>query len=235
MNVRTNAFVLLALLLAGLFVRLGFWQLDRHRERKTFNADRAARLALPPAPFDSVRRLPEGWLRQATLSGEPDTLNEFVITGRSRNGSPGVHIMTPVRTPGNDTATLVNRGWVYAPDAATIDLKRWRESRTSFSGHTDTLPRPVTPPQLKGRGLRNLGVAGVDHLLPYPFYSLYLIAHDSVPDAPARLSQPALDGGPHLSYAIQWFCFAAIAMGGAVIVWLKRGRGEHDEQETAGI
>ena len=129
--------------------------------------------------------------------------------------------------PGNDTAVLVNRGWVYAADAATADLSRWRESRTSFSGHTDTLPTPAGPPQLKNHGLRSLSAAGVDTLLPYPFYSLYLIAHDSVPDAPARLSQPALDGGSHLSYAIQWFCFAAIAIGGAVIVWLKGRRARH--------
>lgn len=224
MTARTGAFVALALLLAVLFVRLGFWQLDRHQERKAFNADRAVRLAAAPAPFDSVRRLPEGWHRRSVVTGEPDSLREFVITGRSRNGSPGVHIMTPVRLAGNDTAVLVNRGWVYAPDAATIDLKRWRESRTSFSGHTDTLPTPAIPPQLKDKGLRSLTAAGVDELLPYPFYSLYLIAHDSVPDAPARLSQPALDAGPHLSYAIQWFCFAAIAIGGAVIVWQKARR-----------
>lgn len=224
MNARTGAFVALAVLLAAVFVRLGVWQLDRHQQRRAYNADRAARLAASPAPFDTVRRLREGWMRQASVAGEPDYANEFVVTGRSRNGSPGVHIITPLRLAGNDTAVLVNRGWVYAPDAATIDLKRWRESRTSYSGHTDTLPRPAAPPQLKDRGLRNLGVAGVDQLLPYPFYSLYLIAHDSVPDSPARLSQPALDGGPHLSYAIQWFCFAAIAIGGAVIVWHKARR-----------
>ena len=227
MNARTGAFVALAVLLAAIFVRLGVWQLDRHQQRKAFNADRAARLATPSAPFDTVRRLREGWMRQATVQGQPDYENEFVITGRSRDGSPGVHIITPLRIAGNDTAVLVNRGWVYAPDAATIDLKRWRESRTSYSGHTDTLPTPATPPQVRDRGLRNLGVAGVDQLLPYPFYSLYLIAHDSVAAAsaaPARLSQPALDAGPHLSYAIQWFCFAAIAIGGAVIVWHKARR-----------
>ena len=163
----------------------------------------------------------------SNLEGRPDYDNEFLITGRSRNGSPGVHIMTPVKLAGNDTAALVNRGWVYAPDAATIDLRRWRESRTAFTGHTDTLPTPATPPQLKLRGLRGLSRSGVDTLLPYPFYSLYLIAHDSVPDAPARLSQPALDGGSHLSYAIQWFCFAAIAIGGAEIEWLKGRRARH--------
>ena len=224
MNYRLGAFVALAVLLAAVFVRLGIWQLDRHAQRKRFNTDRAARLASPPAPFDSVRRLRESWLRQATLDGTPDYSREFVVTGRSRNGSPGVHIVTPVLLAGNDTAVLVNRGWVYAPDAATVDLSGWRESRTFFGGHTDTLVSIETAPRLKGRGLRSLTRAGVDTLLPYPFYSLYLIAHDSAPEAPARLSQPALDGGPHLSYAIQWFCFAAIAIGGAVIVWLKARR-----------
>lgn len=223
MSGRTGAFVLIAVVSAGVCIRLGFWQLSRHQERKAFNADRAARLAAAAAPYDSVRRLPEGWLRRAVLEGQPDSTGEFVITGRSRNGSPGVYIMTPLKLAGSDTAVLVNRGWVYAADAATIDLGRWRESRTSFSGYTDTMPTPATPPQLKNRGLRSLTRAGVDSLLPYPFHSLYLVAHDSVPEAPARLSQPALDGGPHLSYAIQWFCFAAIAIGGAVIVWQKGG------------
>lgn len=221
MSGRTWSFILLALVLAGLCIRLGFWQLDRHQERRAFNADRAARLAAAPAAYDSVRLLREGWLRRSILEGKPDYEREFVITGRSRNGSPGVHIMTPLKQTGSDTAVLVNRGWVYAPDAATIDLGRWRESRTSFSGYTDTIPAPDAPPQLKNRGLRSLTKAGVDSLLPYPFHSLYLVAHDSVPEAPARLSQPALDAGPHLSYAIQWFCFAAIAIGGAVIVWHK--------------
>lgn len=225
MSGRTSSFILLALVLAGLCIRLGFWQLDRHQERRAFNADRRARLAAAPATYDSVRRLQEGWLRRSILEGEPDYEREFVITGRSRNGSPGVHILTPMKPAGSDTVVLVNRGWVYAPDAATIDLGRWRESRTSFSGYTDTIPAPATPPQLKNRGLRSLTRAGVDSLLPYPFHSLYLVAHDSVPgEAPARLSQPALDAGSHLSYAIQWFCFAAIAIGGAVIVWHKARR-----------
>ena len=193
MSGRTSAFVLIALASAGVFTRLGFWQLSRHQERKAFNADRAARLAAAAAPFDSVRRLQEGWLRRAVLEGQPDSASEFVITGRSRNGSPGVYIMTPMKVAGSDTAVLVNRGWVYAADAATIDLARWRESRTSFSGYTDTMPTPATPPQLKNRGLRSLTRAGVDSLLPYPFHSLYLVALDSVQEAPARLSQPVLD------------------------------------------
>jgi cytochrome oxidase assembly protein ShyY1 len=37
------------------------------------------------------------------------------------------------------------------------------------------------------------------------------------------LELPAMDDGPHLSYAIQWFTFAAIALYGALyLLWLER-------------
>jgi cytochrome oxidase assembly protein ShyY1 len=41
-----------------------------------------------------------------------------------------------------------------------------------------------------------------------------------------RLEVPALDEGPHLSYAIQWFFFAAVAVVGAgyVVAQGRKGR-----------
>ncbi len=35
---------------------------------------------------------------------------------------------------------------------------------------------------------------------------------------PSGLAAPSLDEGPHLNYAIQWFLFAAIALGGASLM-----------------
>jgi surfeit locus 1 family protein len=40
----------------------------------------------------------------------------------------------------------------------------------------------------------------------------------SLPRFPRRLEPLPIDEGPHLSYAIQWFLFAALAAGFAVIV-----------------
>ncbi len=36
-------------------------------------------------------------------------------------------------------------------------------------------------------------------------------------DRPVRVPPPALDEGPHKSYAIQWFSFATIALVGGVV------------------
>jgi surfeit locus 1 family protein len=214
---RIQLFAALAVVLAALFVRLGFWQLDRLRERRARNATLTARLAQPEVAFG---QLPDSEsFRRAHLSGTPDYEREVVLTGRSRNGSPGVYLMTPIHRAGTDTAALVIRGWVYAPDAASVDLTRWRETRTDFHGYVLAIP-PGAPVRASGeRKLRKLTADGVRALFTYPVSPLYLVSQDSVSaTTPARLAMPLIDNGPHLSYAIQWFSFAAIAVVGAGIV-----------------
>ena len=62
-------------------------------------------------------------------------------------------------------------------------------------------------------------------------YTVVLQGDSAVPgtprfdSTPARLPLPPLDEGPHLSYAFQWFSFAAIALGGLGIVLLNRRKG----------
>jgi surfeit locus 1 family protein len=224
-NRRIVAFVALAIVLALVFVRLGFWQVDRLRQRRARNAEVAARLAEPIVPIDSVRDTSS--FRRATVRGAPDYANEIVLTGRSRQGSPGVYIITPVRRTGSDSAILVTRGWVYSPDAATVDLVRWHERQNAFTGYVLSLPFTASSarqPPGGGRRVRTLTQENVRRLIPYPVATRYLVSQDSAADStPARVALPALDDGPHLSYAIQWFAFAAIAIVGAAIV-VRRAR-----------
>jgi len=44
------------------------------------------------------------------------------------------------------------------------------------------------------------------------------------PAGTARWRTPALDNGPHLSYAIQWFSFAVIAVVGTILLLKKQAR-----------
>ncbi len=220
MNRRIGAFVALAVILAALFVGFGFWQLRRLQERRVYVAALRARLGEQVLPFE---QLPDtSSFRRAIVTGTPDHDNEIVFTGRSRNGSPGVYVLTPVRRAGSDTAVVVIRGWVYAPDAATVDLARWSEARTNFTGYVAAFPRSAPPPAGAWgatRRVRALSAEGVRRMMPYPVAGMYLVSQDSAPStAPARLGPPALDNGPHLSYAIQWFSFATIALAGAAVV-----------------
>ena len=59
---------------------------------------------------------------------------------------------------------------------------------------------------------------------PFPIAPYYVVAldtmaayrteHELPSTTPVRLELPAMDDGPHLNYAIQWFTFAVVALVG---------------------
>lgn len=232
---RQLAFVLLAVLAAALFIRLGFWQLARLEQRRAQNRVIAAHLAEPPRPVDQL--LAQGGdlrYRRATATGTPDYQHEIVLAVRTHEGSPGVNLITPLRLAGSDRTVLVNRGWVYSPDGAQVDRARWREGAgetLTVSGYLDSLASggpPAFRMSADGRTVRRLLRDSMPGLLPYPVDGVYLVATtpsaSPVDSAPARLPALALDEGPHLGYALQWFMFATIAVVGAGVVFARGSR-----------
>ena len=128
MKKRDLAFAILGLAVAVTCIFLGFWQLSRLEERKEFNKQLRSRAETAPVDLASLPAdTGAARFRRVKLNGSYDFEHEIRLTNRTRNGSPGVNIVTPLRMPGTDTVVLVNRGWVYAPDAMSVDLNRWRE------------------------------------------------------------------------------------------------------------
>jgi len=234
---RVYLFVALAVLLAAVFVRLGFWQLDRLQQRRARNDAVTRRLAGSPVRVQDITDTVS--FQRAIVAGHPDLEHEIVYAGRSHNGSPGVYILTPIRfsadsgraAPASNAAAaaLVLRGWVYSPDAATVDLSRWREERGAYAGYTLALQHLPSAGTANGRTVRSLDRKTIQGLIPYQLAPVILVAEDSGgATVPVRIPLPALDDGPHLSYAIQWFSFAAIALVGAFVVFRKARRGLTD-------
>jgi len=162
--------------------------------------------------------------------GHPDFDRDLALTLRGNLGSPGVDILTPVRTPGNDSALLVNRGWIYSPDGMTADLSKWREADSTFSGFVEEFESGASRDSVRLNGIRRMDYAAIARVLPYPIRTFYVVATiDSTPantTGVVRLKPPVLDEGPHLSYAFQWFSFATIAVVGAGIVTARSPRGK---------
>ena len=224
---KLGLFVTLAIIAAAVCLRLGVWQLHRLAERRARNALIVARLDsatvdLAGLPRDSAA----AHFRRVRVAGVPDYEHELIFATRTRQGSPGVNLLTPVRRPGSDTAVLVNRGWVYSPDGSTIDAGKWHDRDSVFTGYAEEFPSTggsafTSRPNVIAR----LSYDVVAKTLPYPVAPMYVVALGTgatAPDQIARLTVPPLDEGPHLSYAIQWFCFALIAVAGGVIAW-RRG------------
>ena len=220
---KLRLFVAFALISAAVFVRLGFWQLSRRQERRARNALVSARL---DSTAVSVALLPRDTalarFRRVRVTGVPDYEHELVWAARTHKGSPGVNLLTPVRLSGSDTAILLNRGWVYSGDGATVDLAKWRDRDSTFIGYVEELPS-VAGASYTDRPsvIARLSHDVVAKALPYPVAPVYVIVlSDSAiaADRIARLSAPPLDEGPHLSYAFQWFAFATVALVGVGIV-----------------
>jgi surfeit locus 1 family protein len=222
---KLRLFVAFAIIAAAACVRLGIWQLRRLGERRARNALIASRLdsaAVDPSALP--RDTASARFRRVRVTGVPDYEHELVYATRTRLGSPGVDLLTPIRRPGTDTAILVNRGWVYSPDGSTVDAPKWRDRDSVFVGYVEELPSSggasfASRPNVMAR----LSYDVVAKSLPYPVLPIYVVAlagadTSTAPDRIARLTVPPLDEGPHLSYAIQWFGFALVALVGTAFV-----------------
>src|SRR5690606_26921034 len=88
----------------------------------------------PPVPLTAdslgvVAENPERFLyRRAVVRGEYDFSGTALLRGRARRGTPGVHLVTPLRIGGSRAALVIDRGWVPSPDAITVDPRRSRQA-----------------------------------------------------------------------------------------------------------
>jgi surfeit locus 1 family protein len=220
------------LIVAAVFVRLGFWQLGRLEERRAANRAAAAARAEPArelgiGPDWTAEELSERWVE---ASGEFDHGHEVVIRGQAFQGTPGVLVVTPLRLAASDSAVLVLRGFVPSADAVRADLDPLREpGRVRVRGLAMPIPSGGGQPiEHDGRTTwARLDLAALRDRLPYPVLPVLLrqSPDGGLPASPRRLPPPELSEGPHLSYAIQWFAFAAMAVAFGVLVVGRSGRG----------
>ena len=226
---KTIAFGLLTAVAVGVCVRLGIWQLDRLTQRRAQNAIVASRGAAEPLPLAALQGQDTSvthW-RRVRIEAVADYGNELVHATRTQNGSPGVHLLTPVRPldgSWGDTAILVLRGYLYAADGRTADFAKAREADTL---RLDALLLSFPPKrggqatmQSSPRAMRLLDRDTIGTLVGRPVAPFILLAlGDTIMQditRPTRVPPPAINDGPHLSYALQWFSFATVFLVGFV-------------------
>jgi surfeit locus 1 family protein len=217
------------LLFAALAVRLGIWQVHRLNERRAANA-LAGRARAAPELDLAVRAGAAATQRRVRATGVYDRTHELVLRGRALREVPGVALVTPLRMPAlGDTAVLVERGFLPTPDAVTLVPDSGALDEPGMrTVHGVALPIGSSvdsgaPLARAGRMTwRSLDLATLRRRLPYPTLDVYIqeTPDSALPPQPRRREPPALDDeGPHLSYAIQWFAFAAMAVVFAGIFW----------------
>ncbi|HVP32660.1 MAG TPA: SURF1 family protein [Steroidobacteraceae bacterium] len=218
----------LTLVLCAACLRLGVWQWQRWRA-SALEWERFARATDVLQPL-GARTLEEVALYQrVSVAGRLDGAHQFLIDNRSYRGRPGYEVLTPL-TRADGRVLLVDRGWVAftgsrarLPEVgldtpATVTLSG-RAAQLPSAGLASgrAAPRPADPWPKVTSFPRPSELA---QALGVPLGARILLLDADAPFGLVRDWQPpGMSPLRHLAYAIQWWCFAALAL----IVWAVPG------------
>lgn len=226
--------------LAAVFIRLGFWQLDRLEERRAANAVGEKRLQSGPADLDALLAetgdLDSLEHRHVDVEGEFDPSEEVLIRSQVELGQAGFHVITPL-VADDGSAVLVNRGWVplgmdtppvdAAPEPSTQRVEGWVHL-------TQTRP-PLGAEEPSGEldVFNRVDITRLGEQMSHELEPVYVVAMGERSDElPIPVNPPDFDDeGPHLAYAIQWFGFAAVGLVGFYFLLRRKGVSRRSPRE----
>jgi cytochrome oxidase assembly protein ShyY1 len=244
MNVRWIAAALAIIVLAGVCVELGRWQLHRLDDRKARNAVTRANLAAPPAPIDEIVG-PQGLVgdqhawRTAVVTGRYDASKQVILKYRNVSDKPGFEVVTPLMLS-DGKSVLVDRGFLTREGSELMPLSvpavpsgevtvTGRLQRSERGGSTNG----GTP---DGGTARLINGPDFAKALGLNLYDGYLTIDKQDPandQAFGAFPGPEIDDGPHFFYALQWFFFALLAIGGLVYFTRQDSSGERSAEDSA--
>jgi surfeit locus 1 family protein len=215
---------LLTLLACAAFVSLGLWQWRKGQLRQD-EWDRFERGAAQVQPLDSLGLSEVSRFQRVSLTGRLDGEHQLLLDNRTHEGRAGYEVLTPLARP-DGRIVLVDRGWVpFTGQRSRLPAVQLpSRGLVTVTGRTDDLPASGLQ---SGRSAPAAGGTW-PKVTSYPTWAelrevlgekleprLVLLDADQ-PDGYVRQWQPP--GMPplrHLSYAIQWWAFAALAL----ILW----------------
>lgn len=226
-------------------VVLGSWQWTRREQRLARNAEVVANYDRAPVPLAEAVPDPAAFPTGSTwtpvaVRGQYLADRTVLVRNRNREGVPGYRVLVPLRSE-DDEVLLVDRGFVTIGQTG----ERPDEVPEPPEGVVDVVsrlrqPEPATDrPAPAGQTLRIAPATLLPEIVDDPAAVLVTGAYgDLASESPApaqsplREPRPALDEGPHLSYALQWVVFAVGALVGFVL--LARRTAEDDAAAAGG-
>lgn len=228
------AWAALALLAAGAFASLGFWQADRAVQKQRWLDGYAAALAAAPIDLSQALAMPSSQL-PVRVSGDftlqPQSL--LFLDGQQREGRVGVRAYVLADTDANPAPLLVELGWLaFGPDRSLpeIDiagahqriqglLLPWPTQglRLAENRWTDAVPAPLLAYLDRDEIGRETGRMPYDGVLrPDPGLNLGAAVRDAVA-LPNTLAPEQ-----HRGYALQWWGLAATVVVTYLILAFRR-------------
>jgi surfeit locus 1 family protein len=211
---------LLTLLAVTAFVDLGRWQWHRAQQKRVLATAFTAGNAVPTElEARATAALPR--YTQVRVHGRYDGTHQFLLDNISHAGKAGYDVLTPMLLADGRTV-LVNRGWIPLRSRRQLpDITLHADGELSAAGKLDDLP-------VVGIALGHVAPSpGADwpQLTSFPTMADLSTALGRATEARQLLLNPdeplgylrdwhpgGLTAVQHLSYAVQWWSFAALAL-----------------------
>lgn len=210
-------------------VFLAEWQFARRTEAVAASNKIVVNYDSAPVPLESALSdldsfSPSQEWKPVTLEGRYLAEAQLLVRTRALQGNPGFEVLVPFELE-SGKVFIIDRGWV--PIGTEQDTP---DSVPSPPAGTVTVVARLKPGEARvpGRSAPEGQIATIElddiaAMLERPSYTAAygLMVSENPPPAerPQALPKPAIDEGPHFSYAFQWIVFgllALVALGWAV-------------------
>lgn len=180
---------LIGLVFIASFLRLAYWQWERHLEKQAYINTLEARVKIPVAPLQSelleINALPDNYInRRYSFSGDYDFSQEFYIRNRSIDSQPGVLAVTPLKLKDSTEYVLVSRGFIPLKEVQANALLEYQQqpNQELLGLLKSSAPRrylaPEDPPTGKDlprvTEFLRMDIEHISKQLPYPVAPFYL-------------------------------------------------------------
>ena len=211
----------ITIMLMALFLRLGFWQLDRAEQRDQIFNKQQLMLTSEPLTIDTFddEMLSAGAQRKIDVSGSfigPAIL----LDSQSHQGKVGYHVYIPFLVSQDNVYVLVNMGWISAGQSRQkypeIEVPSGPQTimgilmDVPFSGIKlgETIVEELSESLLRVQHIESEKLAD---FIDQPLYNKVLRLEPEINSSYVR-DWVIQDSGAdkNRAYALQWFCFAIV-------------------------
>ena len=227
----------------GLFIRLGFWQLDRAGAKEALLEAQAMRQQMAPATISEIEAGGgDPNLRPVRTHGEYDEAAIFLLDNRVLEGVVGYEVLVPFQEAGSDQWLLVNRGFVpkgrTREDMPAIppitDATATLDGEVYVAEYRSVASDVVSAPLGSATVVQVADPAVISRLSERALYPHLVRLRLTDPNAlprhwPITVMQPET----HRGYAVQWFAMAlAVVIAWSAFTFWRGPQNESGNQEA---
>ena len=211
---------LLACAAAAVSVNLAGWQMDRNEHLSGENTKIEQNYdASPLSGAEAVGQFaahdPSLTWHPVELTGQYLPEDQVLVRNRPQDGRVGYDVLVPFRT-GAGQVVVLDRGWIPTGDAANGmpgEVPAPPEGTVTVSARLQPGEPAVDRGAPEGQ-IASIDLRELQERWGYPVgtsaFGEVFREEPAPATAPAPAPVPEIDSGPHLSYSLQWYAFAAL-------------------------